>query len=141
MTNIGQNFGRWLESKPHRFTIANVCMLTFLLGMMGSKALLVGIGGIAVIVAGVHYVGNAFILTMKNWKDIHPFQFALIWAPGGIALMLSVAGIYLAIYHDAGTLLYVSGCILFGFEIAMLAIPGAELNGSGNSLKQYLEVK
>lgn len=141
MEKIGQNFGRWLESKPHRFTIANVSMLTLLLGMMGSKASFLAIGGIALVLAGLHCVGHALMLTMKNWKDIHPFQFALIWAPGGIALLLSAGGIYLATHHEPGSLFYVMGCVLFGFEVALLAILGAELRGSGKSFTQYLEVK
>lgn len=141
MEQLAQNFGRWLESKPHRFTIANVAMLTLLLGMMGSKMLFMLIGGIALILGGAHCVGHALWLTVKNRKNIHLFQFALIWAPGGIALFLGAVGIYLATQHEAGSLFYFIGCVLFGFEVAMLAILGAELRGKEHSLMQYLEVK
>lgn len=139
--NFSQKFGDWLESKPHRFAMANISMLTLLLGMMGSDTLFMLIGGISLLLAGSHCIVHALILTYKNGKDIHPFQFSLIWAPGGIALLLASGGIYLATQYDPGTLFYVIGCALFGFEVAMLAILGEELRGKEHSLIQYLEVK
>jgi hypothetical protein len=141
MANLGKNIGDWLESKPHRFTIANTTMLTLLLGMMDSVPLFMVVGGIALFFAGGHCIGHAVMLTLKNREHIHPFQCALIWAPGGIALILASGGIYLATHHAAGTLFHVMGCVLFGFELAMLAILGAELRGKEHSLIHYLEVK
>lgn len=141
MDNIFNRFWSWLEERPYRFTVTNIVMLTFLLAMMGSKPMFAVIGGLTLIVAGAYCVAHAAFLTMQNWKDVHPFQLALIWAPGGIALVLSACGLYLAAHQDMGSLLYMVGCIMFGFEVAILAILGAELRNSDSSLKRYLEVK
>ncbi|PZO86134.1 MAG: hypothetical protein DI626_06840 [Micavibrio aeruginosavorus] len=141
MREITDKFAGWLEQRPHRFTIINVTMLAFLLYMMDSNVMFALIGGLTLIVAGLYCVAEAAMLTYKNWKDIHPFQIALIWAPGAIALILSASGLYLAAQYDAGSAFYIVGCIMFGFEVAMLAILGAELHSADSSLKRYLEAK
>lgn len=141
MKNTLDRFWSRLEERPYRFTVLNISMLTLLLTMMGSKTLFIAIGGLSLIIAGLYCVIHAALLTWNNWKDVHPYQMALIWAPGGIALLLSGAGIYLATQHDVGTALYIAGCIMFGFEVAVLAVLGAELRDSELSIKKYLEVK
>lgn len=141
MAQHKQGFFEWLEEKPHRFTILNVAMLTGLLSAMGSAPLFLAIGGLSLAVSGIACIRYAFLLTFKNWKQAHPYQIALVWAPGAIALLLTACGLYLVTHYDAGSLFYLTGCTLFGFELAMLTILAAELQAAGPSINKYLETR
>lgn len=105
-------------------------MLTGVLAMAGSAGLFKVVGGCAVAIAGAYFLVRAISLTVRSWADANLYQIALIWIPGILALGLAVVGLYLVTSSEPLSLGYVLGLTLFGTEVAMLAIAGADLVGT-----------
>lgn len=105
-------------------------MLTGVLAMAGSAGLFKVVGGGAVALAGAYFLVRAISLTVRSWAGANLYQIALIWIPGILALGLAVVGLYLVTSSEPLSLGYVLGLTLFGTEVAMLAIAGADLVGT-----------
>lgn len=120
---------RWLSAKNYRTTVVNILMLTAVLAMAGSAGLFKAVGGGAVVIAGAYFLIRAIGLTFRSWAGANFYQIALIWIPGVLAIGLAVAGLSLVTGSEPLSLGYVLGVILFGTEVAMLAIAGGDLEG------------
>lgn len=121
----------WLEERPHRSTVINILMLTGLLFLMKSPYLFTVLGGVMLALAGPYFLLSAFKAT-RGWEGFpNLYQFALLWVPGTLAVCLAVVALVVIASHDAGSLAYGLSALLFGGEVALLAMAGADLGGRG----------
>jgi len=122
-------FSLWLGEKPSRATALNSAMLILLLTMIGSPVLFNAIGGMALAICALVCLHQATNLTLERWRRAHLFEILLLWVPGALALALSIAGLALiSSATDVST--YALGIILFGLELTMLAVFGADLRAA-----------
>lgn len=123
-----QGISDWLETGPHRATIVNVVMLSAILAIADSAALYMLVGGGVVLLAAGHFVLRAVGRTYARRHAMNPYQLALIWIPGGLAICLAVVALGLVTADSASRLAYGLGALLFAVENAMLTLAGAELS-------------
>ncbi|MFO1058887.1 MAG: hypothetical protein U1E53_18210 [Dongiaceae bacterium] len=126
----------WIGAKPHRATVLNILMLTLLLALVGSVALFGLVGRIVLLIAGLHFLWRALARTWdcRSWR--HPFEFALLWVPGLIAIALSATAILLLGRSAPGSLQYAVAFALFGCEVAILVGSGSEAVGAAPSSRE-----
>ena len=84
-----------LEGKPHRFIIANVCLIALLLAIVKSKALFIGLGAIAATIAGLLALGYG----LRKWQSAH-----LEWLRSQRLLRSLIAILFLKILFSIGVL-------------------------------------
>ncbi|UTD27510.1 hypothetical protein [Bradyrhizobium sp. WD16] len=123
-----QGVSDWLEAGAHRATIVNVVMLSAILAIADSAALYMMVGGGIVLLAGGRFFLGAVGRTYACRRAMNPYQLALIWIPGGLAVCLAVAALGLVTADSAPRLAYGLGALLFAVENAMLTLAGAELS-------------
>ena len=116
----------WIQARPYRLTVLNALLLTLVLGIIGSARLFEIIGGAAVAIAGLTFLGRALGRTFDQRGRGHPYDLVLLWAPGVIAIILSVAAIGLIGANPIGNVAYILGVALFGVELGMLIIGGSD---------------
>ncbi|WP_395828763.1 hypothetical protein [Elstera sp.] len=124
-----KRFSRWLGERPHRATVLNVIMLSVLLALSDSASLYWGVGGIALVLAGGHFLIQAFQATANRHRPRNFFQLALTWVPGVLAILLAIVAITLVSTSDQTSAAYMAGMLLYTVEIAVLALAGADLSG------------
>ena len=84
------------------------------------------IGGAAVAIAGLTFVGKA-VRNAFRWRGRGQlYDLVLLWAPGVVAIILSLAAINLIGVNPSGSVAYGLGVILFGAELAILIIGGSD---------------
>jgi hypothetical protein len=116
----------WLQARPYRLTVLNALLLTLLLGVIGSAPLFEIIGGAAVAIAGLAFLGKA-VRNAFRWRGRGQlYDLVLLWAPGVVAIILSLAAIGLIGVNPSGSVAYGLGVILFGAELAILIIGGSD---------------
>ncbi len=118
---------RWLAAKPHRVTIINLTMLTAVLALSESAALFKLIGGSAILLAALYFFQRGILLTARRWAETDLYKLLVLWLPGLLAMALAYLGLQLATQPDASALNHGVGVVLFGFQLAMLALAGADL--------------
>lgn len=117
----------WLAAAPHRVVVLNIAMLVLLLALAGSAALFTLVGASCLAVAGLFGARGALRASYRRGSGPRAaFDRVLVWLPGAAALTLGAAGLYLAVTAPAGSALQLAGVALFGFELAMLALPADE---------------
>lgn len=126
----------WLQARPYRLTVSNALLLALLLGVIGSAPLFEIIGVAAVAIAGLAFVGRAVGVAFR-WRGRGQFyDLVLLWAPGVIAIILSLAAIGLISANSYGSVAYVIGVALFGVELGMLIIGGSDAANFPASLSE-----
>ncbi len=116
----------WLQARPYRLTVLNALLLTLLLGVIGSAPLFEIIGGAAVVIAGLAFLGKA-VRNAFRWRGRGQlYDLVLLWAPGVVAIILSLAAIGLIGVNPSGSVAHGLGVILFGAELAILIIGGSD---------------
>lgn len=125
-------FSQWLSEKPRRATALNSAMLTLLLTMIGSPFLFNLVGGIALALCALFCLHQAVNLTLERWRGAHLFELLLLWVPGALALALSIAGLLLISASAMDGSMYALGIVLFGLELTMLSVFGADLQTALN---------
>ncbi len=127
---------RWLQGRPYRLTVLNALLLALLLGVIGSAPLFEIVGVAAVAIAGLAFVGRAVGVAFR-WRGRGQFyDLVLLWAPGVIAIILSLAAIGLISANSYGSVAYVIGVALFGAELGMLIIGGSDAANFPASLSE-----
>ena len=116
----------WLLARPYRLTVLNALLLTLLLGVIGSAQLFEIIGTAAVAIMGAAFLGKA-VRSAFCWRGRGQlYDLVLLWAPGVIAIILSLAAIGLISANPFGGVAYVLGVALFGVELGMLIVGGSD---------------
>lgn len=114
----------WLTAAPYRAVVLNIVMLVLLLTLVDSATLLALIGAVCLAVAGLVGLRGALRASFRRGAGARAaFDRVLVWLPGAAALTLGAVGLYLAATAPAGSVLHLAGIALFGFELAMLALP------------------
>jgi len=111
----------------------NVLMLTLLLAMVGSAELFRLVGGMAIVMAGLHFLGQASGRTVRRTGRGHLYNLVLLWVPGLIALVLSVAALSFVTVNRPGSPAYILAVAMFGCEIVMLVVGSAERDDAAPS--------
>jgi hypothetical protein len=114
----------------------NAVLLTLVLGIIGSAPLFKIIGGAAVAIAGLAFLGRALARTLNGRARGHLYNLALLWAPGVVAIILSIAAIGLISVNSFGSVAYALGVALFGVELGMLIIGGSDAAAFPASLSE-----
>lgn len=119
----------WLAAKPHRATIVNIVMLTILLALVGNATLFALVGSLTVLVAAAAFLRRAVARTFQPSGGGHAYRLALVWVPGVIAIALSLTALGVITDSTPGGLPQGLAIVLFGFEVIVLAIGGADPDG------------
>ena len=133
-------FAKWLEDKPYRFSILNIIGLTILLTLAESIQLFLYVGGVTAGLVAIYSIFHALNLTIRHKIAYHPYHLALLWLPGAVAVLLTAASLYLiARANVTDSLAFFFGAALYGFQVSMLVILGAELSGKNTSPLSFLK--
>ena len=103
----------WMGDRLERWKLINVGLVTALLAMVGEPPLISFIGGVALVLLGMQ---GAVLAKRELSAATHPFDVALHWAPGAVALLLAAAGLWLA--TDGGQMLL--GLAVFALHAGLL---------------------
>lgn len=121
----------WLGAAPYRVVILNIAMLALLLALVDSATLFVVVGVPCMAVAGLAGLRGAFRASFRRAGGGRTaFDRVLVWLPGAAALILGALGLHVAATAPASSLLQLAGVLLFGFELAMLALPAEDSPGT-----------
>ncbi|MGO9674698.1 MAG: hypothetical protein ACLPSF_11130 [Methylocella sp.] len=131
-----KSLSKWLQDRPYRLTVLNALLLTLVLGVIGSAPLFKIVGGAAVAIAGLAFLGKAVAGALRGRGRGHLYELVLLWAPGLIAITLSLAAIGLIAANPSGGLAYGLGVVLFGAELAILIIGGSDAAAFPASLSE-----